>query len=143
MRIEKGYRAMGHELDSDVTPLEAGLAFAVAWDSDFIGREALERRRDEGVKSRIATILLDDIEAVPLGNEPVYVKDRIIGKTTSAAFGYRVGRPVALAEIDAAIGADTAVEIDIARRMSPGRVTFQPAFDPGGDRMRKTRGAQP
>ena len=138
MRIEKGYRAIGHELDSDVTPLEAGLAFAVDWDSDFIGREALLRRRDQGVKSRIATILLDDIDAVPLGNEPVYSRGRIVGKTTSAAFGYRVGRPVALAEIDAPISDDTAVEIDIARRMSPGRVTFQPAFDPGGKRMRRS-----
>ena len=147
MRIEKGYRAIGHELDSDVSPLEAGLEFAVAWDSDFIGREALERRQDAGVKSRIVTILLDDIHAVPLGNEPVYASDgpggRIVGRTTSAAFGYRVARPVALAEIDAAIGEGAAVEVDIARRMSPGRVTLQPAFDPGGDRMRKAKGAQP
>jgi 4-methylaminobutanoate oxidase (formaldehyde-forming) len=143
MRIEKGYRAMGHELDSDVSPLEAGLEFAVAWDSDFIGREALLRRRDEGARTRIVTILLDDIHAVPLGNEPVYSRGRIVGKTTSAAFGYRVGRPVALAEIDATISEDTAVGIDIARRMSPGRVTLQPAFDPGGNRMRKAKGAQP
>ena len=138
MRIEKGYRAIGHELDSDMTPLEAGLEFAVAWDSDFIGREALLRRRDEGARTRIVTILLDDIDAVPLGNEPVYARGLIVGKTTSAAFGYRVGRPVALAGIDAPISDDTAVEIDIARRMSPGRVTFQPAFDPGGKRMRRS-----
>jgi 4-methylaminobutanoate oxidase (formaldehyde-forming) len=94
------------------------------------------------VKSRIVTILLDDIDAVPLGNEPVYAGEgsgrRIVGKTTSAAFGYRVGHPVALAEIDTPISDDTAVEIDIARRMSPGRVTFQPAFDPGGKRMRRS-----
>ena len=42
------------------------------------------------------------------------------------------------AGIDAPISDDTAVEIDIARRMSPGRVTFQPAFDPGGKRMRRS-----
>jgi glycine/D-amino acid oxidase-like deaminating enzyme len=35
------------------------------------------------------------------------------------------------------------VEVEIARRMSPGRVTLQPAFDPGGNRMRKAKGAQP
>jgi 4-methylaminobutanoate oxidase (formaldehyde-forming) len=113
----------------------------VAWDTDFIGREALERRRNEGVKSRIVTILLDDARAVPLGNEPVYADGRIVGKTTSAAFGYRVERPVALAEVDATIGEDTAVEVDIARQMSPGRVTLKPAFDPAGARMRKPKGA--
>jgi glycine cleavage system aminomethyltransferase T len=136
MRIEKGFRAIGHELDTDVTPLEAGLSFAVAWDSDFIGREALLRRRDESLKSRIVTILLDDGEAVPLGNEPVYCGGHIVGKTTSAAFGYRIARPLALAEIDATIGESDAVEIDIARRMWAGRVTLKPAFDPTGTRMR-------
>jgi 4-methylaminobutanoate oxidase (formaldehyde-forming) len=147
MRIEKGYRAIGHELDSDVTPLEAGLEFAVAWDSDFIGREALERRRDEGARSRIVTILLDDIDAVPLGNEPVYASDgsggRIVGRTTSAAFGYRVGRPVALAAIDAGLDEGAPVAIDIARQPFAGRVTLEPAFDPTGARMRKAKGAQP
>jgi len=141
MRIEKGYRAMGHELDTDVTPLEAGLEFTVAWDSDFIGREALLRRRDKGVTSRIVTILLDDLHAVPLGNEPVYAQGRIVGRTTSAAFGYRIGRPVALAGIDATIGEGDPVEVDIARRMSPGHVTLKPAFDPTGARMRKAKGA--
>ncbi len=124
-----------------VTSLEAGLEVAVAWETEYIGRQAFERRRDEGVKSRIVTILLDDARAVPLGNEPVYADGRIVGKTTSAAFGYRVGRPVALAAIDATISEDTAVEIDIARRMSPGRVTLKPAFDPTGARMRNAKGA--
>ncbi len=137
MRIEKGYRAMGHELDGDITPLEAGLDFAVAWESDFIGREALERRRAEGIETRIATLVLDDGHAVPLGNEPVYAAGRIVGKTTSAAFGYRIGKPVALAEIEAEIAEDTPVEIDIARDMWAARATLSPAYDPKGTRMRK------
>jgi len=141
MRIEKGYRAMGHELDSDVTPLEAGLDFAVAWERDFIGREALLRRRDAGANSRVATILLDDTRAVPLGNEPVYAGGRIVGKTTSAGFGYRIGRPLALAHLDAAIGEGDPVEVDIARRMWAGHATLKPAFDPAGARMRRMQGA--
>ena len=48
MRIEKRYLAYGHDLDTDVSPLQAGLDFAVAWDSDFIGRDALLRQRDAG-----------------------------------------------------------------------------------------------
>ncbi|MFQ5565164.1 MAG: FAD-dependent oxidoreductase [Paracoccaceae bacterium] len=143
MRIEKGYRAMGHELDSDVTPPEAGLAFTIAWDSDFIGREALMRRRGEGVASRIVTILLDDIDAVPLGNEPVYEQGRIVGRTTSAAFGYRVGCPLALAEVEAGLDEGAPVAIDIARQHFAGRITLKPAFDPTGARMRKAKGARP
>jgi len=144
MFIEKGYRAMGHELDASITPLEAGLDFAVAWDSDFIGRDALLRRRDDGVKTHIVTVVLDDPEAVPLGNEPVCAAGEscgvIVGKTTSAAFGYRIGRPVALAEVEAAVGEGDAVAVDIARTMWAGRVTLKPAYDPAGSRMRKVKG---
>ncbi len=46
MRIEKQFLSYGHDLDTDVTPLEAGLDFAVDWQSDFIGRDALMQRRD-------------------------------------------------------------------------------------------------
>ena len=137
MRIEKGFLAMGHDLDSDLTPLEAGLDFAVAWDTDFVGREALLRRREQGVKSRLATIAIDDEGAVPIGDEPVYVDGTIIGETTSAAFGYRIGRPLALALIDASHVRDgVEVEVDIARRLYGGRVVTGPAFDPKGVRMR-------
>ena len=55
--------------------------------------------------------------AVPLGNEPVWQDRVIIGKTTSASFGYRIGKPVALAYLDLnrdqAEGLDT-VQVDIA-----------------------------
>ena len=148
MRIEKRFLALGHDLDADVSPLEAGLDFAVAWERDFIGREALLRRREAGPESAMATIVLDDGEAVPLGKEPVYRDGAVIGQTTSAAYGYRIGRPLALAylktrgretlealeALEALEGAR--VEIDIARRLYAGRVRLSAAFDPRGDRMR-------
>ena len=139
MRIEKRFLAYGHDLDTDVTPVEAGLMFAVSWKTDFIGREALRRRLEEGPRQRMTTITLDDAAAVPLGDEPVVQAGALIGKTTSAAFGYRIGRPVALALIDAdAAQEGAAVEIDIAGETWPGRVTLGAAFDPEGLRMRPT-----
>jgi 4-methylaminobutanoate oxidase (formaldehyde-forming) len=138
MRIEKRYLAMGHDLDADVTPLEAGLEFAVDWNKRFIGRDALERRRERGVASRLASIILDDACAVPIGSEPVCVGGRIIGKTTSATFGYRVGRPVALAYLDCRVVGEIEglrVEIDIARNMFSGTASLAAAFDPRGERL--------
>ncbi len=138
MRIEKRFLSYGHDLDTDISPLQAGLGFAVGWDTDFTGKAALLRQRDEGEACRIVSIVLDDPNAVPLGNEPVYCDGRIAGKTTSAAFGYRVGRPVAIADIAEADarseGAE--VEVDIARVRFKGRVTPEPAFDPKGTRLR-------
>ena len=46
MRIEKKFLAYGHELDTDVSPLDAGLGFAVDWNKDFIGKGALEKKKD-------------------------------------------------------------------------------------------------
>jgi len=144
MRIEKRFLALGHELDSDVTPLEAGLDFAVDWRRDFIGREALLRRRDEGVRERLVTILFGDREATPLGNEPVTLEGALFGKTTSAAFGYRIGRPLALAYVDTRMASELEglrVEIDIARESFAGTLSLEAAFDPKGHRLRPGRPA--
>jgi 4-methylaminobutanoate oxidase (formaldehyde-forming) len=140
MRIEKRFLAYGHELDSDVTPLEAGLDFALDWRRDFIGREALLRRRDEGLWERLVTILLDDPGATPLGNEPVALEGALFGKTTSAAFGHRIGRPLALAYVDTRMAGELEgirVEVDIAGESFGGTLTLEAAFDPKGHRLRR------
>jgi 4-methylaminobutanoate oxidase (formaldehyde-forming) len=137
MRIEKRFLAMGHDLDSDLSPLEAGLDFAVAWASDFIGREALMTRRERGVDLLMVTIVFDDASAVPLGNEPVTLDGRVVGQTTSAAYGYRIGRPLALAYVEAAHAEDgQRLAVDIAGTSFDGLVSTAPAFDPTGTRMR-------
>ena len=138
MRIEKGFLAYGHDLDTDVTPAMAGLDFALASDKDFIGKAALAACG--APSSRLVSLAFDDESAVPLGNEPVMAGDRIIGKTTSAAFGYRVGRPVAIAQITSEGVADDAVAtVNIGGEISGCRMSVGPLFDPSGGRMRPER----
>lgn len=135
MRIEKGFLAYGHDIDTDLDPLQLGLGFAVAWDTPFVGREALTRRRDEPGRRQVATVLFNDQDVWPHGEEPIYLNADIVGATTSAAYGFRVGQPVALALLDPhAVG--QAVEIDIAGERVGGRVQAEAAFDPKGARMR-------
>jgi glycine cleavage system aminomethyltransferase T len=65
--------------------------------------------------------------------------DLIIGKTTSATFGYRVGRPVALAYLETGDVGEIEglrVEIDIARNVFAGTASLAAAFDPRGERLR-------
>ena len=139
MRIEKKFLAYGHELDTDMSPLSAGLGYAVDWNKDFIGKSALESQNTETLEPRIVSIILDNVQAVPLGNEPVVFNGSIVGKTTSAAFGHRINAPVALADIsDANARAEGAVvHINIAGQMMSGCVKRGPVFDPDGSRMRK------
>ena len=141
MRIEKRFLAYGHDLDTDVNPLQAGLGFAIDWDSDFIGKAALAKLKQAPLDNRLVIIVLDDANAVPLGNEPVYHEGKIIGKTTSAAFGYRIGKPVAIALLNSPLPLDgLSVEVDIARSHYAGTITTRAAFDPGGKRMRPQSG---
>lgn len=139
MRIEKKFLAIGHDLDADLTPFESGLEFAVDWQTEFIGRDALLARKEKGIESSLVLIVLNDINAVPLGNEPVSIGGDIIGKTTSAAFGYRVGKPVAIALLrhNGAFKLEgLEVDINIAGEIFQGIVSTAPAFDPKGLVMR-------
>lgn len=129
MRIEKRYLSMGHDIDADTTPIEAGLGFAIAWDSDFIGKDALAERRDRGPRGRVVSLVFEDQDVVPIGGEPVYRDGAIIGKTTSAAYGHRIGAPVAIAYIegfDAGADETIAVEVDIARVMTRAKASLRP-----------------
>ncbi|EBA17682.1 FAD dependent oxidoreductase/aminomethyl transferase [Roseobacter sp. SK209-2-6] len=136
MRIEKGFCAMGHELDSDVSPIEAGLDFATRKTGGFIGAEALAERRAKGAMPHVISLKLDDETAVPLGHEPIYLDGKIIGQTSSCGFGYRVGKPVALGHVKGVVKDGTRVQIDIARNLLDATVTIGPLFDPAGSRMK-------
>ncbi|MDJ0629662.1 MAG: FAD-dependent oxidoreductase [Rhodobacter sp.] len=136
MRIEKGFCAMGHELDADVTPIDAGLEFAIRKSGGFIGTEALAAQRIAGAASKIVSLRLDDDDAVPLGHEPVYLGDRIVGQTTSCSYGYRIGRPVALAHVCEPLKDGARVRLDIARAFLEATVVRGPLFDPAGRRMK-------
>ncbi len=136
MRIEKGFCAMGHELDSDVTPIETGLDFATRMKGGFIGADALAERRARGAASHVISLRLDDENAVPLGHEPIYLDGKIIGQTSSCAFGYRVGKPIALGHVKGPIEDGSRVKVDIARNLFDATVNFGPLFNPDGSRMK-------
>jgi len=102
LRLEKGYRDMGVDIDNTDNPLEAGLGFAVAWDKPggFIGRDALLKARAEGPpRNRVVGLLVDDPAVDLFGNEPVLRDGEWAGYVRAAAFGYTVGGPVGLAQV--------------------------------------------
>jgi len=102
LRLEKGYRDMGIDIDNTDNPIEAGLGFAVAWDKPggFIGREALLRARAQGPpRHRVVGLIVEDPDADLFGNEPVLLGGEWAGYVRAAAYGYTVGGPVALAQV--------------------------------------------
>jgi 4-methylaminobutanoate oxidase (formaldehyde-forming) len=144
LRVEKAYRAWGRELTTDYSPLEAGLGFAVSFDkaAAFIGREALVSKRGRPVTRRLVNFVLDDPEALPLGDEPIWSGGRMVGSTTSAAYGHSVGRAVAMGYvareegIDAAYLGQARFEIEIAGDRVAARGSLRAPYDPHGLRIK-------
>ena len=139
MRLEKGYRVWGADITPDDTPYEVGLGFAVKLDKTvaFIGRDSLLRARDEPLVRRLACLVLEDPRSVALGEEPVRVDGRIVGRVTSGGFGYTVGRSIAYASLPAKAAVPGApIEVEIFGRWVGGSVADEPLFDPKGERIR-------
>lgn len=138
MRLEKGYRAWGSELLTEITPLEAGLERFIAWDRDeFRGRDALLRQKERGLDHRIATLQVDAQDVDCRGNEPVFRDGRLCGITTSGGYGHTLQTSLALAYLDladAAPGAELSVEL--LGNLIPARVIADCPYDPDNARPR-------
>ena len=144
LRLEKGYRAWGHDLTPDDTPLEAGLEFAVAMgkSTPFIGREALLRQAEAGIGKRLVHVTIPDSSLHPLGDEPIVRDGRIVGQLRSAAFGHSLGHGVGIGYVSLdgvaaeAFVAEGGFEIELALERFPASLSLSPPFDPTGARMR-------
>ncbi len=138
LRLEKGYRMWGTDMTTEHDPYEAGLGFAVKPDKgDFIGSEALERRREEGLRRRLACLVLDDPGVVVMGSEPVWGGGAAVGYVTSAAYGYSVGKSIAYAWLPPELAEEgTEVEIQYFGERHGATVSEEPLFDPAMKRMR-------
>jgi glycine cleavage system aminomethyltransferase T/glycine/D-amino acid oxidase-like deaminating enzyme len=133
MRLEKGYRAWASDITPDDSPHEAGLSFCVSGDKEFNGAAAL---RERPVARRLRCITLADPLSVALGNEPVRVAGRIVGRVTSGGYGYTVARSIAYAYLPPEVEVAAKVEIDIFGEWIDAEVTAEPLYDPEGERVR-------
>ena len=137
LRVEKGYRAWGTDMTTEHDPYEAGLEFAVKPDKgDFVGREALLRRKEAGPRRKLVCLVLDDPKCVVMGSEPVWA-GTTVGYVTSADFGYSLGQSIAYAWVSPEhAGVGERLEIEYFGEHYPATVTEEPLFDPAMKRMR-------
>ena len=144
LRSEKGYRHWGHDITQAETPLEAGLGFAVSFKKDvaFIGREALERQRRAGLLQRLVHVMLAEPEPFMFHDETIYRGGEVVGRISSAAYGYSFDRPVGMAYLqsDRPISLETIegddYEVDIAGERVPATISIKPFYDPENKRVR-------
>ncbi len=137
-RMEKGYRHWGHDITDEDTPIEAGLEFAVKYDKPggFIGREALLKQKETGIKKILVQFLLKDPEPLLYHNEPIYCDNEIMGYIRSGMFGHTLGASVGLGYIEHPKGVSAEIinngkfEIEVAGVRYPAKASLKPMYDP-------------
>jgi len=144
LRMEKAYRHWGHDITDEDTPLEAGLGFAVRMDKPggFVGREALQKQKQEGLKQRLVQFLLKSPDPMLYHNEPIWQGERIAGYIRSGMYAQTLGAACGLGYVTAADGglvgpveAD-GYEIEIAGVRYPATASLKPLYDPTNARIK-------
>ena len=133
LRLEKSYKLIPRELSIEYAALESGLdRFVDGRKADFLGRAALMRRKAEGFRNRSVTLEVHGVtDADARGSEPVYQGDRLVGRTTSGGYGWRVGKSLALAMVEPALGEPgTELAIEVLGERRPVVVIPESPFDP-------------
>ena len=144
MRLEKGYRDFGVDIDNTDTPFDAGLGFVVDMTKpDFIGRGALLAQKAAGPQARrLVQFLLADPDPLLFGNEPILCDGVDVGYIRAGAFGPTLGASVGLGMVtlDGGVTADRLrthrFEIEVNDRRIPATASLSPLYDPKSARVR-------
>lgn len=139
LRLEKGYRYYTADVTQLETPYEGGLGFCVDLDKgEFIGRQALIRQKQAGLKRKLCTLVLDQVEFTQIyGGEVIYHAGKIISRVRSGGYGYTIKKNILYACLPVEIAkAGTRFEVDLIEGRYQGEVTATVLFDPKGERLR-------
>jgi glycine cleavage system aminomethyltransferase T len=144
LRLEKGYRLWGQDIDEEHDPFEAGLGWLVRLNknADFIGREAAAVIKERGVRRKLCCLTTEDPAVILVGKEPLLDGDKPVGYVTSAGYGATMGEsilygylPIALAE------PGTALAVHSAGADHAATVVGEPRFDPEMARLKDVAAA--
>ena len=129
LRLEAAYRLYGHDMDQTTTPLEAGLGWVVKFaKGDFIGRGALVKQKEEGLKRKLVGFEVLD-RAPARDGYPMVLGDKQVGVVTSGSPAPYLRKNIGLAYLPiehSAVG--TELFVVIRSRNVPARVVETPFY---------------
>ena len=141
-RIEGGVLDYASDITPDENPLELGLDRLIAWDTEFLGKAALEKVRDEGVRRRLIGLFLDG-PALQKNNEhrwPVTSASTKAGFVTNAVHSPRLDRNIAFAMIDVPFDAnDTVLTVETVEGVRSAERTTLPFIASPPEKTKKLR----
>ncbi|MER8368203.1 FAD-dependent oxidoreductase [Mesorhizobium sp. M1378] len=141
-RIEKAFRHFGHDITDEDNVLEAGLGFAVKTaKGDFIGRDAVLRKKETGLSRQLVQFRLNDPEPLLFHNEAILRDGTIVGPITSGNYGHHLGGAIGLGYVPCKGESEADVlsssyEIEIAGERFAAEASLKPMYDPKAERVR-------
>ena len=135
LRVEKGYGSWSREYSPEYWPQEVGLDRLVKLDKDFLNKAAVEQTLANPARERLVLIEVEAATADATGGEPIFAGGKGVGRVTSGAYGYSVGKSLALGYVK---GVEPGAEVEVMILGLPhrGRILHEPPFDPAGARLR-------
>ncbi|OXB80888.1 UNVERIFIED_CONTAM: hypothetical protein H355_016905 [Colinus virginianus] len=129
LRLEKGFRAWGAEMNCDTNPLEAGLEYFVKLNkpADFTGKKTLKQIKEKGLKRRLVYLTLETDDVDPEGNESVWHNGKVIGNTTSGSFSYSAQQSLAFAYVPIELSkVGQKLEVELLGKNYPATIIQEP-----------------
>jgi 4-methylaminobutanoate oxidase (formaldehyde-forming) len=142
LRIEKAFRHFGHDISGEDHVLEAGLGFAVKTAKEnFVGRDAVLKKKEDGLASRLVQFKLKNPDPMLYHNEPVIRDGEIVSYVTSANYGHTLGGAIGLGYIPskgekATEMLESKFEIEIAGERFEAEASMKPMYDPKSERVK-------
>lgn len=137
MRIEKGYKAWGSELTTEITPIEARIERFVDQSRDFIGKDAVVARSKEQLSMVLVYCEVDTKDTECRGNEPVYSNDKLVGITTSGTWSHTSDKSLAFAYVIPELEqAGSRFDIQIMSERRDAVVLNAPVVDPQNKKLK-------
>ncbi len=141
-RIEKAFRHFGHDITDEDHVLEAGLGFAVKTaKGNFIGRDAVLRKKEAGLDRRMVQFRLTDPEPLLFHNEAIVRDGKIVGTVTSGNYGHFLGGAIGMGYVPCPGQSEADVlgstyEIEVAGQRFAAEASLKPMYDPKSERVR-------
>ena len=136
MRIEKGYRHWKAELVTEFNPVESGLARFVSQNKEFTGKAGMESQLAKGLRKGFVSLQLDGNGATAHGGDSIVAGGRVVGTVTSASWGHRVNRNLAMGFVEPAFAAvGTALNVEVVGEPVAARVCEPCQYDPANERV--------
>ena len=130
LRTEMGYALHGHELSRSITPVMAGVSWAVGWSKpEFWGKDALETQRADGTYRRIIGLRAQG-RGIPRPGMKVLAGEEPVGEITSGTFSPTLRAGIGLALVDPSVSAGSTVIVDVRGRREDFDVVKPPFIEP-------------